>query len=197
MLFKSKHLLGIKSGKIDLAFRRWKKALVKKGSLQKTAIGLVRIDDIHAVDESKVCEADAIQAGFPNREELLDSLGDNTGMIFRIHVSFHGDDPRIELRAKTELTETEFLKLQNKVSRLDQFSTYGPWTKKVLLTIKAHPSVRAVEIAKLTSFEKDWLKINIRKLKNLGLTISHEIGYEVSARGKVFLEKNGWRSGKE
>jgi hypothetical protein len=27
----------------------------------------------------------------------------------------------------------------------------------------------------------------VRKLKRLGLTISHEVGYEVSARGKAWL----------
>jgi hypothetical protein len=191
MLFKEKHLNGIKSGKISLAFRRWKKASVLKGSLQKTAIGLVRVDDICVVKEKEISEKDAAQAGFSNKEELLNSLvSDDTAKIFRINLSYYGDDPRIELREQTELSDADFLKLQNKVERLDQFGSHGPWTEKVLLAIKKNPKVRAIEIARLTNFEKDWLKINIRKLKNLGLTISHEIGYEVSARGNMFLEKN-------
>jgi hypothetical protein len=41
--------------------------------------------------------------------------------------------------------------------------------------------------AKKTGFEKAWLKINIRKLKNLGLTISHNPGYTLSPRGKAYL----------
>ncbi len=35
----------------------------------------------------------------------------------------------------------------------------------------------------LASFKRD-----VRKLKNLGLTISHEVGYELSALGKDILE---------
>ena len=35
--------------------------------------------------------------------------------------------------------------------------------------------------------EKDWLKPNEPKLKNLGLTISHEVGYSLSPRGEMLL----------
>jgi hypothetical protein len=41
----------------------------------------------------------------------------------------------------------------------------------------------AATIARQIGFEKDWLKINIRKLKNLDLTISHDPGYTLSPRG--------------
>jgi hypothetical protein len=37
--------------------------------------------------------------------------------------------------------------------------------------------------------ERPALKTNVRKLKRLGLTISHEVGYEVSPRGKAWLGK--------
>ncbi|GAA4173979.1 hypothetical protein GCM10022218_17670 [Sphingobacterium ginsenosidimutans] len=37
-------------------------------------------------------------------------------------------------------------------------------------------------------FEKEWLKLNIRKLKNLGLTISHTVGYEISPLGERFIQ---------
>lgn len=46
MLFKEIHLLGIKSGKINLAFRQWKQATVKSGKLLKTSVGMVEIGAI-------------------------------------------------------------------------------------------------------------------------------------------------------
>jgi hypothetical protein len=49
--------------------------------------------------------------------------------------------------------------------------------------------LRAADLARMLGREKDWLKINIRKLKNLGLTISHETGDEISPLGKVVLKK--------
>ncbi|WP_294276703.1 hypothetical protein [uncultured Chryseobacterium sp.] len=41
----------------------------------------------------------------------------------------------------------------------------------------------------MTGFEKEWLKLNIRKLKNMGLTISHTVGYEISPLGSEYLKK--------
>ncbi|MEM7550324.1 MAG: hypothetical protein AAF363_11640 [Bacteroidota bacterium] len=38
------------------------------------------------------------------------------------------------------------------------------------------------------SREKEWLKLNIRKLKNLGLTISHNPRYEISPLGIAYIE---------
>lgn len=43
MLFKQKHLHGIKAGDISLAFRKWKKPLVNKGMLLKTSVGQIEI----------------------------------------------------------------------------------------------------------------------------------------------------------
>jgi hypothetical protein len=31
------------------------------------------------------------------------------------------------------------------------------------------------------------MKVDIRKLKSLGLTISHDVGYELSPRGTAYL----------
>ena len=40
----------------------------------------------------------------------------------------------------------------------------------------------------MLNVEKDWLKIHIRKLKNLGFTISHEVGYSISVRGESLIK---------
>ena len=57
------------------------------------------------------------------------------------------------------------------------------------MVIKEHPMMPAAQLAYETGFEKDWLKTNVRKLKNLGLTISHQPGYTLSPRGLVVLER--------
>ncbi|HSC26686.1 MAG TPA: hypothetical protein VLD67_05400, partial [Vicinamibacterales bacterium] len=61
----------------------------------------------------------------------------------------------------------------------------GAWTRKVLHPIERHPNVEAASLARRMGVEKEWLKANIRKLKNLGLTISHRRGYGPSPRGKA------------
>ncbi|ASW73236.1 hypothetical protein IQ37_09135 [Chryseobacterium piperi] len=190
MLFKEIHLQGIKSGKISLAFRNWQKASVNKGSLLHTSIGLVEIRAVEAISENDITDKDALNAGFTDKKQLLKSLiSSNKGTLFKITVSYHSPDPRIDLREQSELSKQEFEDLTRKLERLDQFSKSGPWTKSVLYAINENPNFHAIGIADLTGFEKEWLKLNIRKLKNLGLTISLQIGYELSPLGKEYLKK--------
>ncbi len=190
MLIKSIHLQGIKSGTIKLTFRSWEKPAVKEGTLLKTFIGLVKVVSISAIKESQITKKDLKDAGFENLEQLLKSLRQNdNNKIYRIELRYHSDDPRIELREQTVLTESALIELKDKLIRLDKFSKQELWTRKILLAIKDNPRLRAADLAKLIGFEKQWLKLNIRKLKNLGLTISHEVGYELSPLGKEFVKK--------
>lgn len=189
MLIKAAHLHGIKSGTIRLAFRSWQKPAVKAGTLMKTFIGLVKVVSIVTIKETQILKKDSKDAGFENLEQLLKSLNHQAANnIYKIELCYHSEDPRIELR-ESLLTDLVYASLKDKLARLDQHSKQGLWTKKVLLAIKANPQLRAEDLAKLTDFEKQWLKLNIRKLKNLGLTISHEVGYELSPLGKALVKR--------
>lgn len=190
MLFKKYHLEGIKKGEITLAYRKWKKAAVKEGSLLNTAIGQVKINMIEQVTIQSITDSEAQNAGFNTLGELLDLLHKvKEGNIYRIEVAYHAPDPRIALRSKKDLTVDELTQLIKKLERLDRYSKVGPWTSDTLLAIQANPKLKAVDLAILLSKEKEWLKLNIRKLKNLGLTISHHPGYEISPLGEELLKK--------
>ncbi|MDQ1096505.1 MULTISPECIES: hypothetical protein [Chryseobacterium] len=190
MLFKEVHLQDIRAGKITLAFRKWQKASVKKGSLLNTSVGLLEIDSIETVNESDITDKDAKQAGFTDKKQLLKSFSHkHTGEIFKISIHYYSEDPRIKLREQTDYSDQQFDAVTEKLARLDQYSKNGHWTNKVLLSIRDHPNLPAAGLANLTGFEKEWLKLNIRKLKNMGLTISHTIGYEVSPLGNNYLNK--------
>ncbi len=192
MLFKEIHLKGIKSGEITLAFRKWHKASVKIGSLVHTSVGLIKIGDIQVVNENDITDQDAVMAGYHDKPQLLKSFGNNNeGNVYKITVIYHSADPRIKLREQTDLSEDQFHELKNKVDKLDRYSKQGNWTNKILLAIKENPNLHAIGIAKLTGFEKEWLKLNIRKLKNLGLTISQPVGYEISPLGNEYLNRLG------
>jgi hypothetical protein len=189
MLFKQKHLEDIKSGKCSLAFRKWKKPSAKKGSLIKTSIGLVEIRSIEEVTLAEIKPADAGAAGFKNTEELfrtLDAIPE--GKIYKIGVRYHSPDPRIALRQQTSITDDMFNTIKTRLDRLERYAGEN-WIKGILLAIQQHPRLRAADLALITGREKEWLKLNIRKLKNLGLTISYHPGYELSPLGDLFLEK--------
>jgi len=190
MIFKLAHLEGIKAGEITLAFRKWKKPTVRKGSRIKTAIAVIEISDISEISLEEITNSAAVKAGFESLEKLLETLNTiNEGTIYKIEVRYYSEDPRIALREHTDLTEKDFQLLKNKLERLDKYCKEGRWTLAVLKAIHDNPKLRAADLAVKMNKEKDGLKINIRKLKNLGLTISHEVGYTISPMGELALKR--------
>lgn len=189
MLFKEKHLQGIRSGEISLAFRKWKKTAVKTGSLIKTSIGLVEIKAVSEIDASEIKIGDAINAGFASLDELLQLLNKTEqGIIYKIYIDYFDKDPRIALRENINPENVELKEITSKLERFDRYSKQGNWTLEVLKLIHQNPTLRAAVLAQRTRWEKEWLKLNIRKLKNIGLTISHEVGYSISPLGEKYLE---------
>ena len=59
MLFRTKDLEAIMSGRVTTAFRRWKKPGAKAGSQQRTQLGMVAIDSVEEIDPTTLTEADA------------------------------------------------------------------------------------------------------------------------------------------
>ena len=179
MLIRVITLKQIKAGKVTLAFRRWRKPTVKSGGTLNTAIGQLAIDEVKKVSERSITKAQALAAGFESKAALVKELGGRDGELHRIKLSYAGTDPREAMREKQD-------DLEPVLKRLNRM---GSWTKDVLQAIKQHPRLRAADLADKLDCERDWLKPNIRKLKNLGLTISHDIGYELSPRGKAVLKQ--------
>lgn len=191
MLFKQTHLNGIKSGSISLAFRKWRKLAVKENSEVKTAVGIVSIEKVSIVRLSAITQQDAVAAGYEQLSVLLELLqAIPEGDVYKIAVHYYAEDPRISLRGQTVLTAEAFELLHTKLTRLDQYSKQGTWTMKLLKIIKDHPKLKAADLAVKTGMEKDWLKIQVRKLKNLGLTVSHDPGYTISPLGEAFLSRS-------
>ena len=57
----------------------------------------------------------------------------------------------------------------------------------MLRAIAARPATRAADLAAGFGRETQPFKLDVRKLKNLGLTISLEVGYRLSPRGEAYL----------
>ncbi|MEM6334203.1 MAG: hypothetical protein AAF823_12775 [Planctomycetota bacterium] len=190
MLLKKAQLEAIKSGDLTLVFRRWTRPSVKSGGTLKTAIGVLAIESVDQINPSEITESDARESGYASAADLLQELETRQGDTYRIKVHFDGPDPRVKLRESDQLDDHERRTIRDKLNRLDAASRSGPWTRSVLQAIKANPKTAAAQLASSLGVEKEWLKINVRKLKNLGLTISHQPGYELSPRGKAFLKSS-------
>lgn len=188
MLFRKPILERIKAGEVSLAFRRWKRPTVKSGSTLKTAVGVLLIQQLQQITLKSITASDAQAAGYTKLDILLKELRDRPGQVYRIQLAYAGDDPRIALRQDDDLSRDEFAQIVTRLQRLDARSPVGDWTTTVLTAIHTYPMTAAAQLAEDTGYEKDWLKTNIRKLKNLGLTISHQPGYELSPRGARVLD---------
>ncbi len=188
MLIKKEILDLIKSGDVTLAFRRWRKPTVKSGGTLRTAIGELFIRRVMRTTARNISAKEAQRAGYDGKAALLADLGGREGNYYRIELTYAGEDARIALREKDRLSGTELADIVKRLSRMDTRSAGGPWTTTVLEAIHAYPKLVSTELAAKLEVERDWLKPNIRKLKNLGLTISHECGYTLSPRGRCVLQ---------
>ncbi|MGC7101999.1 hypothetical protein ACPZ19_45610 [Amycolatopsis lurida] len=176
------------SGEVTLAFRRWRRPTVRAGGTLRTALGVVAVRSIDPVTVEDISEEDARRAGFENTAELRHFLsGRPEGQVYRIEVRPGGADPRVALRDEVPNGE-ELSELLTKLNKKDDAGGRGPWTRAFLAEIAARPGVRAAELAERFGLATPVFKADVRKLKELGLTESLEVGYRLSARGRAVLD---------
>jgi hypothetical protein len=175
VLFRPADLAGIEDGSITLQFRRWERARVLPGSRLRTPIGVLEVDSVAVVE--RPTDEDARAAGYDDADHVIASFAKRKGELYRIALHLAGPDPRIALR---EAPPDEAL-----FARLERM---GRWTYEVLAAIAAHPGLRAPDLAATFGRETAPFKRDVRKLKELGLTESLEIGYRISPRGQAVLD---------
>jgi len=145
-------------------------------------VDLVRPRDIDADQAS--------EAGYATVKELVADLrGDEKTPLYRVR--FHRvdePDPRDELAAQSELTSRELAALTAQLTRMDSSGSHGPWTRAVLTQIADHPGTVSTDLAGTLGWERQDFKLHVRRLKQLGLTISLDVGYRLSPRGEAYLQ---------
>jgi hypothetical protein len=192
VLFKRHVLDGLADGTISLAFRRWARPRVRAGSRLRTAIGVLAVDAVDELEMADITEDDARRAGFASRSDLLEDLAtQRDGRVYRVSLHVAGPDPRVELRDRDALTGNELAEVERRLARLDAASRHGAWTLTVLRLIRDRPAVRAGDLAPALGQDTQPFKRDVRKLKELGLTESLEVGYRLSARGRSVLDHLG------
>lgn len=172
VLFSSADWPGIADGSITVTYRRWKRPQAVAGGRYRTPAGFIVVDAVDVVPAHQV----------PSTVVLR---GDASLPVTRVR--FHRDDdhdPRAELAADTEVDVPAVTK---RLDRMDAASLHGPWTRATLEAIEAAPRCRAADLASKLGRGKDDWKRDVRKLKELGLTLSLEVGYLLSPRGEAYL----------
>ena len=175
-MFPARFWPGLVDGSITVAFRRQKRPTVKVGGTLRSPGGVLAIDAVDAIAEADITDADARAAGHTDRAEVIAALRPE-GTLYRFRFHRAGDDPRLALREQTEIDDDA---LRAKVARLD-------WAIPVLRLIGANPAVVSTDLAPQVGMERLPFKQKVRRLKELGLTESLDVGYRLSPRGESFL----------
>jgi hypothetical protein len=181
----------MRAGEVTLAFRRWGRPRAKAGGRQRTALGVLAIDSVERVPRSSIRAEDARLAGYSSLRELLahlDSSPRREAPIWRIELHWAGQDPRVALRERVDLSSEELSALTARLDRMDEASSHGPWTRETLALIAERPEVLAADLASSLGRERLPFKRDVRKLKELGLTESLRPGYRLSPRGRALME---------
>ena len=141
------------------------------------------------VHPSRIARADARAAGYASPAEArADLRGDPADPVYRLRIrAVDTPDPRDELAADDRLTAADVEAITARLDRMDRTSSSGPWTAATLSIIAENPEVRAPDLAARLGRETQPFKLDVRKLKNLGLTISLRVGYRLSPRGRAYL----------
>ncbi|WP_194815044.1 hypothetical protein [Nocardia sp. XZ_19_385] len=189
MMLSDRVARGIAAGDVVQVFRRWAAPRVRVGGRLHTSAGIIEIVSVDPVAPRDISDQDARKAGESSAQAVRAAFrGAADDPVFRIAVRFVGPDERVELRSQADLSEPDIEEISAALSRLDRASRRGPWTSAVLDIIAKHPGRRAGDLADLMGRDKESLKLDVRKLKNLGLTHSLDVGYELSPRGAKYLK---------
>jgi len=188
MLFRANILAGVATGEIRLAFRRWRRPTVKAGGRLRTGVGELAIESVDPVDPVSIGAAEAALAGHASLAALRRELDARPeGTVYRIAFRLARPDPHIALRGDAHPDAATVDDIRRRLDRLDRASRHGPWTRAVLELVAAHPARRASDLAAMHGMETAPFKRDVRKLKELGLTESLDVGYRLSPRGRATL----------
>ena len=188
-MIRPTELRAIKDGRIDLAFRRWERPRVVVGTRMRTMVGLVEVTSVEQVEVDEITDNDARRAGASSLAALLRALEPKAQHpAWRVGLRHAGEDPRALLR-DTVPGKDEVVAIAARLERLDRASSYGAWTRETLDLIDRNPERRAPDLAAKAGRETAEFKKDVRKLKELGLTESLAIGYRLSPRGEVVVDK--------
>jgi hypothetical protein len=177
-------------GEITVTFRLWRSAHVKAGKAYPTGFGTIHVDDVQVIPAALVSAEDVAPSGCASVQAIWELAGEPTQtrvlsdtLLHRVQFRFMGN----AAPSSAVALETDMDRLRERLQKMDRLSSRGAWTLKTLRLIESGPGVPARLLAAELGYETQDFKANVRKLKGLGLTISHEVGYELSDLGRRYL----------
>ena len=187
VLFEQRFWEPIARGEVTVTFRRWKRRQALAGRRYRTGGGIIEVDAIEIVDESDITEPGRPcgplpvrrgPRGGPPRHPRPRPLPDPVPHRRRARPPVAPRRVgRAERRRRRRARSPAPTARRGQPSRpLDRARRWS--------CIARRPGVRAGDLADELGRERLPFKADVRKLKNLGLTISLDVGYRLSPRGR-------------
>jgi hypothetical protein len=192
MLFQTRFHERIRSGEITCTVRIWLRPRVKVGGRYALGAGAVVVDRIREARIEDLTPALAKRSGFASVVDALKTAKHGVGeRVFVIDFHYDAAGPRRATPATDSVSIEALAEVAQKLDAMDRRSRTGAWTAATMRAIKAKPAVRAASLARALGRPRDELKRDVRKLKQLGLTLSLEVGYRLTPKGEAVLELFG------
>ncbi|MYD54531.1 MAG: hypothetical protein F4W96_09545 [Chloroflexi bacterium] len=197
MQFRVRDREAIANGELTATFRRWRSPQARVGGRYRLGPIVIEVTAVDQIDPSEISVADARAAGHDSPAAVLEAIhrnqrksADPSAPLYRVSFICLGEqpDPRSILAAEAGLDSEELTDITARLAKMDSRARHGAWTRTTLAAISATPGRRAAELAAAQGRETQKFKTDVRKLKALGLTVSLEVGYELSPRGRVVLD---------
>lgn len=188
MLFTADAWPGLADGTITLTFRTWTKPQARAGGRYRVAGMLLEATAVVQVRAGAITKADARRAGAADVAALLARMRvtDPEQLVWRVTLKHLGADDRALRREDAALDADAIAAIVAKLDRMDRRASVA-WTRQTLRLIARYPAVVSTELARHAGKERMVFKVDVRKLKELGLTESLEVGYRLSPRGEAVL----------
>lgn len=193
MLFTADSWPGIADGTITVTFRTWTRPQAKVGGRYRVGGMSIEATAVAQVPAGSITDADARAAGAADRASVVHRLGSpaDDALVWRVDFRCVGVDDRIERRNRTDVTPDELAAIRARLDRMDRSGAGVPWTRQVLRLIERYPGVVSTALARQMQLDRPVFKVQVRKLKELGLTESLDVGYRLSPLGEALLRSLG------
>lgn len=183
----------VAAGRVTLTVRLWTRPQVKVGGRYNVGPVEIEVDDIELIPFGALTDEDIARTGTSDREAVrkraahAGPIADDT-LVYRIelHVVGKRRDPAAQ-PADAKTVAAVIAKLDG----MDARSRTGAWTRPTLRLIGNHPGTVSTELAAAMNRPRPEFKVDVRKLKALGLTESLEVGYRLTRLGRAVVKRSG------
>jgi hypothetical protein len=168
---------------------------VKVGGRYALGGGAIVVDRMSEVRLDDITTTLARRCGFASLVDLVKTAKHGAGeRVFIIDFHYDGNAGARAKRETQAVSPAKLAKLVERLDAMDRRAKSGAWTLATLRAIEAHPGVLAAKLARSLDRPRDDFKRDVRKLNNLGLAFSLEIGYRLTPKGEALLARSANRS---